>query len=374
MESLLKHLESYGINTVQNIKNIQLRSVLIGFLLLLITTAPLKAEEWEKIFSLRGNWKFSIGDDTEWAKPDYDDSRWEEIYVPSSWENQGFYGYDGFAWYRKTFKLPKNALTTNELLMSLQMGFIDDVDEVYLNGVLIGVTGAFPPDFKTAYNAYRQYLIPPNLLKYDEENVIAVRVYDSQLEGGILGGDIGIFTRTDYLMPDLSLEGNWKFHEGDNSFYKNPDLREVGWKNIIVPSSWDTQGYKYFDGFAWYRKEFTIPASLAKEHLVLLLGKIDDFDEAYLNGVKIGFTGQISDEGTSLVVGSPEWQYLRGYYIPQGLLKPDQKNVLAVRVYDGYQNGGIYEGPVGFVKQEKYRNFWHAQRQGENFWDTFFTN
>ena len=35
----------------------------------------------------------------------FDDSEWEKINVPSSWENQGFHGYDGYAWYRTSFKL-----------------------------------------------------------------------------------------------------------------------------------------------------------------------------------------------------------------------------------------------------------------------------
>ncbi len=35
---------------------------------------------------------------------DFDDSKWDKITVPSSWENQGFRGYNGYAWYRVSFE------------------------------------------------------------------------------------------------------------------------------------------------------------------------------------------------------------------------------------------------------------------------------
>ena len=43
----------------------------------------------DHVIDLEGNWKFSIGDDSAWASPDYNDQDWEEIKVPSSWENEG---------------------------------------------------------------------------------------------------------------------------------------------------------------------------------------------------------------------------------------------------------------------------------------------
>ena len=56
---------------------------------------------------LEGNWRFSIGDDTAWASPYFKDNDWEKIKVPAMWEDQGFHGYNGYAWYRKTFDVPE---------------------------------------------------------------------------------------------------------------------------------------------------------------------------------------------------------------------------------------------------------------------------
>src|SRR5687768_10787322 len=60
-------------------------------------------EDWDKVLNLRGTWKFSIGDNRKWADPKYVDNDWENIDVPSNWEDEGFNGYNGYAWYRKTF-------------------------------------------------------------------------------------------------------------------------------------------------------------------------------------------------------------------------------------------------------------------------------
>lgn len=70
---------------------------------LLLVTVATNAQDLDRLLNLRGDWKFSIGDNTKWAEVNYDDSSWEEIYVPRRWESEGFNGYDGYAWYRTKF-------------------------------------------------------------------------------------------------------------------------------------------------------------------------------------------------------------------------------------------------------------------------------
>jgi sialate O-acetylesterase len=61
-----------------------------------------------------------------------------------------------------------------------------------------------------------------------------------------------------------------------------------------------------------------------------------------------------------------EYNAFRGYYIPDGLLKKNQKNIIAVRVLDTGGVGGIYEGPVGIITQTKYIDYWRKNKKGEN--------
>lgn len=317
--------------------------------------------------SLEGNWRFSIGDDTAWASPEFDDKDWEKIKVPSTWEDQGFHGYNGYAWYRKTFEIPKESAGSNFILNA---GFIDDVDETYINGKLVGITGGFPPQFVTAYDANREYYISKDILK-EGKNLIAVRVYDAMLEGGITRGAVGLFpVRSDVRLIsnidlDINLSGLWKFHTGDNAEWKNSGYDDNNWKEIFVPAYWEVQGYKDYNGFAWYRKSFILPEKFSGKKLVLMLGMIDDIDQTYVNGTLVGSVGDwYFNNVPNNFNQNDEWQTLRGYYLPADLLLPGKENTVAVRVYDGFINGGIYRGPIGMITQEKYRKYWNNLKEG----------
>ena len=105
--------------------------------LFLLLTAIIKSQSigTKQIVDLRGNWKFEIGDNKKYADPNFNDKKWDEIFVPSEWENEGYPGYDGYAWYRKTFILPASAQSKR---LSLHMGYSDDACAVYVNGNLVG--------------------------------------------------------------------------------------------------------------------------------------------------------------------------------------------------------------------------------------------
>ncbi len=324
----------------------------------LLLSFQVKAQELRDYISLNGKWYFSIGDNKDWARYDYNHYNWEQINVPSQWEHQGFNGYDGFAWYRREVNITADA---KQLSLWLDLGYIDDADEVYLNGVLISKSGQFPPAFKTAYNARRFYKIPSRLLRYNEPNVIAVRVYDAYYDGGIISGNIRIMAEINPLIPDMRLDGTWKFKTGDQTYYKAVEYNDSNWEHLVVPLAWEAQGYKDYNGIAWYRKTLTIPDNLQKERLVILLGKIDDVDEVYVNGELIGQTGEINDDYRFTYTNA--WNVMRGYVIPPKLYKSSPDLTIAVRVKDLTQTGGIYQGPVGLITMDKYIKYWNEKRK-----------
>jgi hypothetical protein len=337
---------------------------LISVLLLLPLSGNVRAQGLRTLLNLRGQWKIELGDDMKWADPKFDDSKWDKIRVPSSWEDEGYPGYDGYAWYRKHFTIDKEL--KNDVIY-LQVGYVDDVSEVYLNGHMVGFEGQFPPQFITAYNVARPYRVPQQYLNYSGDNVIAVRVYDQRLAGGITHGSVGLFEPRDYLTPDYDLAGTWKFTTGDNASWKDAEANDRTWTNIIVPAYWETQGFRNYDGFGWYRTTFKVPEKLVGERLILLLGKIDDFDETYLNGQLVGRTGRMRKNMDPDDRGN-EYAQLRAYLIPSDLLIPGRENTLAVRVKDVYMQGGIYDGPIGLITREKYREW---KRNNEDRWNPF---
>ena len=63
-----------------------------------------------------------------------------------------------------------------------------------------------------------------------------------------------------YDIPiEILLEGLWKFSPGDDQARKEVDYNDWDWKDVIVPAPWETQGFKNYDGYAWYRKKIVIP-------------------------------------------------------------------------------------------------------------------
>jgi hypothetical protein len=337
-------------------------------LLSVVLSFSVKAEDLTRIVSLSGEWKFSIGDDITWASPSYNVSDWDHISVPGAWENEGYRDYNGYAWYRRDFVMGSIPANTTLYLM---LGRIDDADEVYLNGTIIGKNGKFPPDYETAYSTTRKYTIPVDLLKEEGNNVIAVRVYDSYSEGGIIDGPAGIYYDEDNELLSLNLSGSWKFHTGNNKDWKDAGFNDSDWKTINVPSTWENEGYEGYDGYAWYRLKFKLPANSGTEELYLSLGKIDDVDDVYLNGEYIG---SVYDLKKDFEYRRSGWEYnaRRIYKIPEEMLSRNGINTLAIKVFDGQGPGGIYEGPIGIMSKENSRKYINKYHSDQPFWDYIY--
>lgn len=320
-------------------------SILLLFLIFQVGT--IQSENLKRLVNLEGNWKFSIGDDPARAIPNYDDFDWQNVFVPNSWEDNGYETYNGFAWYRKSFQI---RLPFNREYLYLYMGYIDDVDEVYLNGKLVGASGNFPPRMETAYNIPRMYPIPANLLNKNGENVIAVRVYDEIQNGGITQGPVGIFIDKDQERMDIDLTGYWDFESGvsvDKGYLKCITYRKG---KIFVPGFWEARGYNDLDGNAKYTKEFEYPSDMSISGKALILGVIDDEDRVYLNGERLKWMGTKSrrsnwyDNGYHLS--------FRAYAIPLDVLNSRGTNIIEVMVIDQGGPGGMYKGPIGITNIE----------------------
>ena len=135
--------------------------------------------------------RFATGDDPARADPAFDDSHWVVLSTLANYEKQGFPDYDGYSWYRFHVRIPSSlkASVRWPQRLHLYLSSVDDVDETYLNGVKIGAMGQMPEDprgYATRWNALRNYYVDvaTGLVHWDEDNVIAVRVYDGSGGGG----------------------------------------------------------------------------------------------------------------------------------------------------------------------------------------------
>lgn len=156
------------------------------------------------------NAKFRVGDDASWAGVNVDESSWRSISNATTWTSQGVKCENGFGWYRYHVNIPKSLLEKSDLkeMVDFNMGKIDDADEVYLNGKLIGKTGKFPSDaggYMSQWSRPRVYSVKVNsgLIKWDADNVLAVRVYNAGDPGGMFQGPICV--RVPNTIDNLSI-------------------------------------------------------------------------------------------------------------------------------------------------------------------------
>ena len=135
-----------------------------------------------------------------------------------------------------------------------------------------------------------------------------------------------------------NLEGHWKFSIGDDPSWKQADFDDTSWDYIKVPGDWERQGYDDYNGYAWYRKTISLK-SLPPDQLYLRIGGIDDADEVFLNGRFVNRSGNFPPHVETA------YDRERAYRIPQSYWQ-EGDNLLAIRVYDFYNEGGIIRNPV----------------------------
>ncbi|MEO0250345.1 MAG: sugar-binding domain-containing protein, partial [candidate division WOR-3 bacterium] len=105
---------------------------------------------------------------------------------------------------------------------------------------------------------------------------------------------------------------------------------------IPVPAWWETTPVGAYDGHAWYRVRFTVPQEMQGRELTLEFAGVDESAWVYLNGELIG-------ERSTQSTGLPPLDFWdKPFSVPMKGVRFGQENVLAVKVYDSEQMGGIF--------------------------------
>ncbi|UCH35740.1 MAG: hypothetical protein JSV65_05145 [Armatimonadota bacterium] len=137
----------------------------------------LTALPWKRTFSAP-----TASPDPHYAAPGTDDTSWPEIRVPGLWDDTAY------AWCRTQVSIPQQ---WQGHPLRLVMGAVDDNDITYLNGREIGRT--------TGWNVPREYLVPEDIIRWGEENIVTVMVDNTYAGGGLYKAPIAL------LVGDVSL-------------------------------------------------------------------------------------------------------------------------------------------------------------------------
>lgn len=177
-----------------------------------------------------------------WYRPDFDDSGWDEVEVPGTWDETGI-RTRGCVWYRKDFELPSSMVGRHA---KLYMGRMSDCDSVFVNGTFVGTTAYFGPP--------RKYDVPAGVLV---EGVNNVTLKLTALNGhGEIVRDKPYRLQGDDAAVDLS--GTWKYkvgfdrNEAEQYAARLSNLRRAGsalYNGMIYPlRDWKVKGVIWYQG------------------------------------------------------------------------------------------------------------------------------
>jgi beta-galactosidase len=122
--------------------------------------------------NLDAGWKFIRSDQTGAERPEFDDSSWDSVNLPHTWnaldgEDGGSDYYRGPAWYRRHISAADLQVMGGRSVY-LKFGAASSVASVYVNGKLAG------DPHKGMFAAFCYDITP--LLNFNGDNVVAVRV------------------------------------------------------------------------------------------------------------------------------------------------------------------------------------------------------
>lgn len=157
---------------------------LLVFACFLATGVPLVAAPQSEIprseQRMTENWRFHLGDVPGAKSPAFDDSDWRRLSLPHDWSIEQSFDKDspsgsgggylpgGIGWYRKTLKLSEADSSKRVYI---------DFDGIYRNSK-VWINGEYLGNRPSGYISFR-YDLTPHLRYGDRENIIAVRVDNS---------------------------------------------------------------------------------------------------------------------------------------------------------------------------------------------------
>lgn len=124
---------------------------------------------------------------------------WKRIPVPGNlYDDKEAYGFKKTVLLAKWIQFSEDPSTQ----YSLRLGIINDRDQTYLNGHLIGNTGDWNAEEPQAYDKLRIYNIPSNVIQYGKKNLLLIKIQPYFANSGgieqdetVLGPSEQIFSR-----------------------------------------------------------------------------------------------------------------------------------------------------------------------------------
>jgi sialate O-acetylesterase len=122
----------------------------------------------------------------------------------------------------------------------------------------------------------------------------------------------------------------WKNLNFADSVCATPNFSDLEWERMALPNQWEKTSLSEFDGVVWFRKWIDVPASWKGKAVQINLPGIDDMDQTWINGVKVG---AVEDTGYE--------QTPRHYELSASIITFN-KVLVAIRIINYKGTGGIW--------------------------------
>lgn len=140
---------------------------------------------------------------------------WHPLPVPDAWRSVpsgNLKPIDGYSWYRALVRIPED---WNGQQLTLFIEALDDARSAWAGGQTVGVTGTFPPSFRSGLGERGRFVVDPQLVRGGSFLPIAIRVYQYDPRPNFSVAPPVLMNEA--RREAIRLEGIWQYRPGDDS-------------------------------------------------------------------------------------------------------------------------------------------------------------
>jgi putative membrane-bound dehydrogenase-like protein len=149
---------------------------------------------------------------------------WHLVTIPDAWRKMprgNLAPIDGYSWYRCLVQVPESWAGAK---LTLYSEAVDDARASYVNGVNVGATGTFPPQFRSGLGEKGKYDVDADLIEAGKLNTIGIRVYQDNPRPNFSVAPPILMNES--AKQAIRMDGDWQYRPGDESAWARSSAAE----------------------------------------------------------------------------------------------------------------------------------------------------
>ncbi|MHC4874974.1 MAG: PVC-type heme-binding CxxCH protein [Planctomycetota bacterium] len=151
---------------------------------------------------------------------------WHRLAIPDAWRKVpggDLKPIDGYSWYRAVVRVPADWKGEK---LTLFVEALDDARATYINGISVGATGTFPPNFRSGLGEKGRYAVPNDLVQAGEFNTVAIRVFQNDPRPNFNVAPPVLLNEV--RKQAVRMDGEWQYRPGDDAAWAKASPADFG--------------------------------------------------------------------------------------------------------------------------------------------------